>query len=448
MSAAAARGAVSPTAERLCGVIRPRTTRQTPLWRLIVGWSVDRSGRASCTTRTTRVGSPPGMAHDPQRSSESPLVRWDDFDAVLFDLDGVLTPTAEVHQRAWTRMFDEFLAGRPNRRQSPFSATTTSPTSTASRASTASARSSQSRDIVLPEGDPSDPPGDRNGLRTRQPQERAVRRVAGGGRHRRLTRVPSRSSISWTSWRSQMAVVSSSRNAPDVLRRRRPDRPVHGRRRRQRGRPSRPRRASRHPTCSSRRRADCRSSPVAPSWSRTRVSGVAAGRAGGFALVLGVDRGAGPDALLAHGADMVVDDLCRPCPEATRREEAHHPPRSARSTGSRSTRGGSSSASSRPRPRPDRDVVRRRQRLHRHAGQPRGGPRGPQPRHVPERLPRDVADPRTPRRRSASRKTGQTIVNVPDAKLMKLFVDDEPLLLSTADLAAIRTGARLPQPAR
>lgn len=31
-------------------------------------------------------------------------------------------------------------------------------------------------------------------------------------------------------------------------------------------------------------------------------------------------------------------------------------------------------------------------------------------------------------------KTGQTIVNVPDAKLMKLFVDDEPLLLNTADL--------------
>ena len=31
-------------------------------------------------------------------------------------------------------------------------------------------------------------------------------------------------------------------------------------------------------------------------------------------------------------------------------------------------------------------------------------------------------------------KTGQTIVNVPDAKLMKLYVDDEPLLLSEADL--------------
>ena len=33
-------------------------------------------------------------------------------------------------------------------------------------------------------------------------------------------------------------------------------------------------------------------------------------------------------------------------------------------------------------------------------------------------------------------KTGQTIVNVPDAKLMKLYVDDEPLLLRSADLEA------------
>ena len=37
-------------------------------------------------------------------------------------------------------------------------------------------------------------------------------------------------------------------------------------------------------------------------------------------------------------------------------------------------------------------------------------------------------------------KTGQTIVNVPDAKLMKLYVDDEPLLLATADLEALRAG--------
>ena len=35
-----------------------------------------------------------------------------DFDAVLFDLDGVLTDTASVHAAAWKRLFDEFLLKR------------------------------------------------------------------------------------------------------------------------------------------------------------------------------------------------------------------------------------------------------------------------------------------------------------------------------------------------
>ncbi len=38
-------------------------------------------------------------------------------------------------------------------------------------------------------------------------------------------------------------------------------------------------------------------------------SGVAAGRAGDFALVIGVDRGGNREALVAAGADIVVDDL-------------------------------------------------------------------------------------------------------------------------------------------
>jgi len=39
------------------------------------------------------------------------------------------------------------------------------------------------------------------------------------------------------------------------------------------------------------------------------VSGVRAGAAGDFAFVVGVDRGAGVQTLLAHGADVVVADL-------------------------------------------------------------------------------------------------------------------------------------------
>ena len=36
-------------------------------------------------------------------------VSWPAYDAVLFDLDGVLTPTAELHQQAWPEMFEQFL---------------------------------------------------------------------------------------------------------------------------------------------------------------------------------------------------------------------------------------------------------------------------------------------------------------------------------------------------
>jgi beta-phosphoglucomutase family hydrolase len=43
-----------------------------------------------------------------------------DYDAVLFDLDGVLTPTASLHAAAWKQLFDEFLRARSQRSSEPF----------------------------------------------------------------------------------------------------------------------------------------------------------------------------------------------------------------------------------------------------------------------------------------------------------------------------------------
>src|SRR6185312_10011581 len=45
-------------------------------------------------------------------SGTGPLLRLSpqDWDAVLFDMDGVLTRTADVHARAWKKLFDNFLA--------------------------------------------------------------------------------------------------------------------------------------------------------------------------------------------------------------------------------------------------------------------------------------------------------------------------------------------------
>ena len=39
----------------------------------------------------------------------------DQYDGVIFDMDGVITDTASVGAVAWRRMFDEFLAGRAAR---------------------------------------------------------------------------------------------------------------------------------------------------------------------------------------------------------------------------------------------------------------------------------------------------------------------------------------------
>ena len=34
------------------------------------------------------------------------------YDAAIFDLDGVVTKTADVHAAAWKRVFDEYLETR------------------------------------------------------------------------------------------------------------------------------------------------------------------------------------------------------------------------------------------------------------------------------------------------------------------------------------------------
>jgi phosphoglycolate phosphatase-like HAD superfamily hydrolase len=39
---------------------------------------------------------------------------WTSASAILFDLDGVLTPTATVHERAWKELFEGYLSSRPD----------------------------------------------------------------------------------------------------------------------------------------------------------------------------------------------------------------------------------------------------------------------------------------------------------------------------------------------
>ena len=85
------------------------------------------------------------------------LVDWEDFDAALFDLDGVLTPTAEVHMRAWRDLFTDFLTRRglverPYVEADYFDHIDGKPRYDGVRAFLAS------RDLTLPDGEPDDSP--------------------------------------------------------------------------------------------------------------------------------------------------------------------------------------------------------------------------------------------------------------------------------------------------
>ena len=54
-----------------------------------------------------------------RRGSDGSVTR-ETYDAVLLDLDGVITDTARIHAKAWKRMFDEYLRSRSSRTGEPF----------------------------------------------------------------------------------------------------------------------------------------------------------------------------------------------------------------------------------------------------------------------------------------------------------------------------------------
>jgi len=81
---------------------------------------------------------------------------WTPYDAVLFDLDGVITPTADLHMRAWAEMFTAFLdshgVSEPYTDDDYFAYVDGKPRYDGVRSFL------HSRGIDIPEGEPSDPP--------------------------------------------------------------------------------------------------------------------------------------------------------------------------------------------------------------------------------------------------------------------------------------------------
>ena len=232
-------------------------------------------------------------------------MRFDDAEAVLFDLDGVLTPTAAVHMRAWELMFRQYFAEHgidpPYTDADYFTHVDGRPRYDGVRATLAS------RGVYLPEGTPSDPPGATtvcglgNAKNELVNQLLAVEGVEPYPGSVRLLDELDRRGV-------PMAVVSSSRNAPAVLE----AAGLGGRfpvivdgvvaaAQHLAGKPA--------PDTFLRAAELLGVPPGRAVVVEDAVSGVAAGRAGGFGLVIGVDRGAGPDALVQGGADVVVRDL-------------------------------------------------------------------------------------------------------------------------------------------
>lgn len=242
------------------------------------------------------------------------------YKAVLFDLDGVLTPTADVHMRAWSQMFNEFLSFVKRARE----AGETTPVNMAADLSPYTDEDYfryvdgrprydgvraflTSRGITLPEGDPTDAPGHGTVCALGNLKNDAFNAV--------LTRdgvAPYPGSLALLDALAptgiRMAVVSSSANARPVLEaaglRSRFTHVVDGIVAKEVGLPGKPA-PDTYLYGAELLGASAADSVVV----EDATSGVAAGRAGGFGLVLGVDRGVGADALRAAGADEVVADL-------------------------------------------------------------------------------------------------------------------------------------------
>jgi beta-phosphoglucomutase family hydrolase len=231
--------------------------------------------------------------------------------ACLFDLDGVLTQTAKVHAAAWKKMFDGYLRERTatsGERFVPFDPVMDYDDYVDGKPRYDGVRSFLSaRGIALPEGEETDAPdaetvaglGNRkNEIVLRMIRHDGVEAYEGSVRYVRAAREAGLA----------RAVVSSSSNCREVLVaagiddlfQQRID-GVVAEREHLKGKPA--------PDTFV---AGARALGVVPKQAAVfedALAGVAAGRAGGFAYVVGVDRVGQAGALCEHGADVVVSDL-------------------------------------------------------------------------------------------------------------------------------------------
>jgi alpha,alpha-trehalase len=237
------------------------------------------------------------------------------FDAVLFDLDGVLTDTARLHAASWTKMFDAFLSQRAEATGEPFA-----PFEMDDYRLYVDGRPRydgvrdflRSRGIELPEGSPEDPP-DREtvcGLGNRK-NEMVTELINSVG----VDAYPgSVALVRYVRDRGlRTAVVSASANCAAVLERAKIADLFEARvdgivlnERHLRGKPE--------PDSFLEAARQLGVEPGRAVVVEDAISGVQAGHAGAFGLVVGVSRKSDEAALVENGADIVVHDLAELIP--------------------------------------------------------------------------------------------------------------------------------------
>lgn len=235
----------------------------------------------------------------------------DHVTACLFDLDGVLTPTAVVHRAAWEETFNAFLrerAGRNGERFVPFDPAGDYHRFVDGRPRADGVRQFlASRGIKLPDGHPSDPGTAETvyGLGNRK-NEALLGRLRAGGVDPYPDAVAYLRAAAAAGLRR--AVVSASANCrevvaaagiADLLEER-----VDGLTARQEGLRGKP-----HPDTFLAAADKLGTAPGQAAVFEDALAGVEAGRAGEFGLVVGVDRVGQADELRKHGADRVVRTL-------------------------------------------------------------------------------------------------------------------------------------------
>jgi beta-phosphoglucomutase family hydrolase len=230
----------------------------------------------------------------------------DGVTACLFDMDGVVTKTAVVHAAAWKQMFDEFLRTQPG--QAPFDSDKDYDEYVDGKPRLDGTESFlESRHINLPAGDPDDKPGTPTayGLSNRKNElvlevlkRDGVEVYPGSRRYIDAVREAG----------LKTAIVSSSANTEAVLQAGGVadlfDVRVDANVAKERGLHGKP-----APDTFLEAARMLGVAPAGAAVYEDALAGVAAGRAGKFGLVVGVDRVGQADALRAHGADVVVKDL-------------------------------------------------------------------------------------------------------------------------------------------